>query len=125
MLTHLLDNSFPPWTIKLMMREMVEPSEACRELTEQKIRPMATVLFGIVAELLPPQTPLEKLQMTCFSVIGQCLFYRTQRSVARHLIGPEQFDAFTIDQLADHITHFTLNALGKPLPRQHSQESAL
>lgn len=124
MLTHLLDNTYPPWTIKLIMREMVEPSEACRELTEQKIRPMATVLFAIVTELLPADVPLEQAQMTAFSIIGQCLFYRVQASVARHLIGPEKFDAFTIEQLTEHIVGFSLRALGRPDPLPQAQGAA-
>lgn len=123
MLTHLLDKTQPPWTIKLIMREMVDPSEACRELTEQRIRPMATVLFAIVKELLPPDAPLEKAQMTAFSVIGQCLFYRVQAFVARQLIGPEQFDALTIEQLAEHVTNFTLGAVGRSPPPRRAQEA--
>jgi AcrR family transcriptional regulator len=123
MLTHLLDKSFPPWNVKLILREMVEPSEACRELTEQKIRPMATILFGILTELVPPGTPQVKTQMTAFSVIGQCLFYRVQEPVARQLVGPETFDAFTVEQLTDHIVGFTLAALGRKLPARSAQES--
>jgi AcrR family transcriptional regulator len=124
MLTHLLDQSQPPWTIKLILREMIEPSEACRELTEQKIRPMATVLFGIVTEILPPGTPLARIHMTAFSIVGQCLFYRVQATVARHLIGAEQFDALTIEQIAEHIVHFSLTGLGRRLPERREQESA-
>jgi AcrR family transcriptional regulator len=116
MLTHLLDKSGPPWSIKLIMREMIEPSEACRALTEEKIRPIAMVMMSIVRELLPADTPLPKLQMTAFSIIGQCLFYRTQEHIARHLIGAEAFDAFTIPQLTDHIVGLSLAALGRPWP---------
>ncbi len=116
MLKHLLDSTRPQWTVKLMMREMVEPSEACRELTEQRIRPMAMVLHSVLAELLPPDVPPMKLHMTAFSVIGQCLFYRTQEPVARQLIGAEKFDALTIEQIAQHITSLMLASLGKTMP---------
>lgn len=123
MLTHLLDQSGPPWNVKLIMREMIEPSEACRALTEEKIRPMAMVLMSIVRELLPSDTPLPKLQMTAFSIIGQCLFYRTQEHIARYLIGAEAFNAFTIPQLTDHIVGLSLTALGRPSPTPQQEDA--
>ena len=122
MLKHLLDNTVPPWTVKLMLREMIDPSEACKALTEEKIRPMSRILFGIVTELLPPGTPLVKIQMTAFSVIGQCLFYRVQEPVARQLIGAETFDALTPEQIAEHIAGLVLASLGRKLPAHLKQE---
>lgn len=116
MLRHLLDERVPKWTIKLMLRELIEPSEACKALTEEKIRPMSLILFGIITELLPEETPLAKIQMTAFSVIGQCLFYRVQEPVARQLVGAEMFDSFTPEQLAEHIAGLTLASLGRALP---------
>lgn len=124
MLKNLRDNTRPPWTVKLMMREMVEPSEACRALTEQKIRPMAMVLHSVLAELVPPGTSKVKLHMTAFSVIGQCLFYRVQEPVARQLIGAETFDALTVAQLAEHICGVMLASLGRTLPALTIREVA-
>lgn len=124
MLRNLLDNTRPPWNIKLIMREMIDPTEACRALTEQKVRPMAMVLHSILAEMLPANTPPAQLQMTAFSVIGQCLFYRTQEHVARHLIGAEQFNKFTVDRLTAHIARFTLAALGRKCPAEFATETA-
>jgi len=120
MLRHLLDNTSPPWNAKLIMREMIDPTEACRELTEQRVRPMAQVLLGIVTELLPASTPVTRIQQTGFSIIGQCLFYRTHEHVARHLIGAEAFDAFSVEEIARHITGFSLAALGRKLPKDLS-----
>jgi AcrR family transcriptional regulator len=116
MVTNILDKTRPDWHPKLMLREMVEPTEACRELTEQRIRPMASILFGVMTELLPPGTPAVTIHMTAFSVIGQCLFYRVQEPVARLLMPPGEFDALTIDQIAAHIATLMLTALGRSLP---------
>ena len=112
----VLDKTRPDWQAKLMLREMIEPTEACRELTEQRIRPMASVLFGVMTELLPPGTPAVQVHLTAFSVIGQVLFYRVQDPVARQLMPPGEFDALTIDQIATHIATMMLNALGRSLP---------
>lgn len=116
MLSNLLDNSSPPWNAKLILRELVEPTDACRQMVEERIRPVAMVLMRVVAELLPPGTPAPKIHMTAFSVIGQCVFYRVQEHVARQLIGSEAFDALTINQVARHITGLTLAAIGRSLP---------
>jgi AcrR family transcriptional regulator len=116
MLTNILDKTRPDWHAKLMLREMIEPTEACRELTEQRIRPMATILFGIISELLPAETPRLKIHLTAFSVIGQCLFYRVQQPVARLLMPPGEFDALTIDQITQHVATLMLTSLGRTLP---------
>jgi AcrR family transcriptional regulator len=118
MLTNILDKTRPDWHAKLMLREMVEPTEACRELTEQRIRPMSSILFGIVSELLPPGVPKIQIHLTAFSVIGQCLFYKVQEPVARQLMPPGEFDALTIDQITQHIAGVMLTALGRTLPAQ-------
>jgi AcrR family transcriptional regulator len=113
MLTHLLDPTRPEWNAKLMMRELADPTEACKAITEQYIRPMALVLTGIVKELLPADASLEQVQMSCFSVVGQCLFYRVQAPVAKELIGEEAYAALTVERIAEHITRFTLAAFGR------------
>lgn len=117
MLRHLLDPNRPAWNAKLMMRELAEPTEACKAITNQYIRPMAMVLHGIVTELSPPGTPLIDIQMTAFSVVGQCLFYRVQEPVARELVGAEQYSRMSVDIIAEHIARFTAAALGRTLPR--------
>jgi hypothetical protein len=51
--------------------------------------------------------------MSCFSVVGQCLFYRVQAPVAKELIGEEAYAALTVERIAEHITRFTLAAFGR------------
>lgn len=114
MLTHLLDPTRPVWNAKLMMRELAEPTAACKAITEQYIRPMATVLQSVIREMLPAGAALEHIQLTCFSVVGQCLFYRMQEPVAKELVGEAQYATFTVERIAAHIARFTLAALGCP-----------
>ncbi len=118
MLRHLLDPNRPAWNAKLMMRELAEPTEACKAITNQYIRPMAMVLQSIVTELAPRDTPLMELQMMAFSVVGQCLFYRVQEPVARELVGEQQYSQMTVEVVAEHIAKFTLAAFGRHLPQE-------
>lgn len=100
-----------PHAAQLMMRELAHPTAACAEVVEQFIRPMAHVLQGILGELVP-DVPFERRFLHGFSVVGQCLLYKQNRPVIRQLMGDEVFAKLTADELADHITRFTLGGLG-------------
>jgi AcrR family transcriptional regulator len=113
MLHALLDPTRPLWNAKLMMRELAEPTAACQAITEQYIRPMANVLQAILREMLPADVDSDRLYLTCFSVVGQCLFYRTQEPVARQLVGDAVYASYSVERIADHIAEFTLAALGR------------
>jgi TetR/AcrR family transcriptional regulator, regulator of cefoperazone and chloramphenicol sensitivity len=95
----------------LMMREMIHPTAACEEVVRDYIRPIADALRGILAELLPGASQ-ETLYMTGFSVVGQCLFYKQNRPVARLLMGEAEFEALDADRIAEHIAAFTLRGVG-------------
>jgi AcrR family transcriptional regulator len=51
MLESKLESSRPRWHLELMLREMVRPTDACREIVEDNIRPMAETLAGNMQEL--------------------------------------------------------------------------
>ena len=80
-------------------------------VVEQFIRPMAHGLVGIVGELFP-HLPHRRRLMIAFSIVGQCLFYRQNRHVAGLLFGKDTVAALDPDEVADHITTFTLAGLG-------------
>ena len=98
-------------SIQLMMREMAEPTAACVEVVREYIQPMAQKLGDILGELMPDAS-LRQRTMTAFSIVGQCHFYRHHRTVAALLIGEEEFASYDADEVAQHITEFTLRALG-------------
>ena len=103
-----------PWQAQLLTREMVTPSEACRELSEKSIKPIHALLVGVLRELTPEETSETDLEKTAFSVIGQCVFYKMHAPVVETIVTEEQrADHFQPDQLAEHITRFTLSALGR------------
>ena len=108
-----LDTSRPRWHLELMLREMARPTDACREIVEDYIRPMANTLGEILRELMPGSTWNERSWLIGFSVISQVLFYYENQPVIRILMGSEKFELLSIDLLTDHITRFCLAALGQ------------
>lgn len=100
-----------PTALQLMMREMSHPSEATREVVREYIRPMAELLRGILGEMFPTAEP-HRLLMVGFSVIGQCLYYRQNRPVSEIIFSVAEVERLSTELIVDHITRFTLAALG-------------
>jgi hypothetical protein len=65
----------------------------------------------VLRDLAPPGTPPERLQLIGGSVVGQCLHYHHARHVIPLLVGKREGPAFDAEQLADHITAFSLAAI--------------
>jgi TetR/AcrR family transcriptional regulator, regulator of cefoperazone and chloramphenicol sensitivity len=97
-----------PASAQLMMREMVQPTAACVEVVRDYVRPMADVLVGILDEMLPPSVPQPRRYLLGFSIVAQCLFYRTNRPIAALLMGEDEFNRLDAGVLSDHITAVSL-----------------
>jgi len=100
------------WHGKLMSREMIEPTAALDSLVEERMRPMASQLRQIVGEIvgLPPDD--ERVRLCGMSVVSQCVFYHHCRPVISRLFPKNPLpDAAGIENLADHITRFSLAAM--------------
>jgi AcrR family transcriptional regulator len=99
------------WHTRLVMREILQPTEACAELVHVSIRPQFETLLGILRELLSAETSDEQLHLTAFSIVGQCLFYRLADPVIRNLVDDDEYSDYGVDKLARHITAFSQSAL--------------
>jgi len=124
MLTRLLDPLRPAWHAKLMAREMIEPSETCLGVLEPYIRANHQMLDQILKELLPSDTSAVDRHLIGFSIIGQCLHFKIHKPIAAILVGDEELATYDVARLADHITRFSLAALGHEEPN-HGVESRL
>jgi AcrR family transcriptional regulator len=122
---HFLENVLAmrenTWHRALMLRELLQPSSACEALVRESIRPRFERLMGVMRQVCPDAEE-RKLHALAFSVIGQCLHYKVARPVAERLIGPTAYAALDLDFLTDHITAFTLAALGLAPPYDRSGE---
>ncbi len=96
---------------RIMAREMVEPTAALDRLVTEAIRPDSERLALIMRELLGPATPLSTLRLCGMSVVGQILFYCHCQPVIQRLFSEMPTDASRLDELAEHITRFSLAAV--------------
>jgi hypothetical protein len=107
----------PRWQNRLMLREVLQPTEACRDLVDDYIRPQFNRLISILDELASGQLEQPQLRRVAMSIFGQMFVYRAADDVVGMLIPADERDALhTPVPLADHITHYALAALGLAIP---------
>lgn len=117
MLERMLGLGQSPWQMRLMMREVLQPTAACRELAEDYMRPQFAVLVGILGDLSAGRLTEAELRRVAISVIGQCFFYRAAGDVVGLLVPREEIEVLhTPQQLAEHVTRYALAALGAAPP---------
>jgi AcrR family transcriptional regulator len=96
---------------KIMAREMMEPTPALKIIVQEIIRPRQEQLMGIISAILRDTGDDALLRRCCFSIVGQCLYYRFARVVAQELQPNIEFNEKTVAEIAQHITLFTVQAL--------------
>jgi TetR/AcrR family transcriptional regulator, regulator of cefoperazone and chloramphenicol sensitivity len=95
----------------IMGREMIEPSSVLPIIIKGLFRPRFDQLSKIVQSLLGPAADDHMVRRCALSIVGQCLYYRHARPVVSCLNPMQTYDSTGLDQLADHITAFSLGAL--------------
>ncbi len=114
LLTRMFSVDAAPWPTRLMMREILDPTSACKELTQEYFRPEFEVLLNILDEMLPPGAPAHRRRQLGFTVVGQCAFYRLAGGVVSALVEEGEFaEHYRVEDLARHISQVTLAALGR------------
>ncbi len=116
MFERMLSTNRPRWHLEIMLRELARPTEACAAVVEDYIRPMADALRTILNELLPDDLSEEQRWMIGFSTVGQVLFYYVHQPIIRLLTQNPEGNTFPLELLADHVTRFTLAAIGAGPP---------
>lgn len=112
-LANLLGQKTDSWQEQLIMREILDPSPACRETMRRHLRLRFDLLQEILDEILPIATPPYKRHQIGMSVIGQCVHYRSSRKIMPLIIAEDEIAAhYGVEQLAEHITQVSLAALG-------------
>jgi AcrR family transcriptional regulator len=122
LLERMLGFGEPPWQVRLMMREVLHPTDACRELVEDYVRPRFTLLVSILDELVEGRLSDADLRRVALSIIGQCFLYRAAGDVVAMLVPDDEVRSHhSLRPLADHVTRYALAALGAapPLVEHH------
>jgi hypothetical protein len=97
-----------------MLREILQPTRACREMVHEHFRPDFEHMQQILSQLLPDGTCPRTVRQVAFSLVGQCMFYRVAGEVVRMLVSEEEYDErYSIVALEEHIYHVLLAAVGK------------
>lgn len=113
LLGRILGDPHSAWQAQLMFREMQQPTAACSELVEGYIRPHFELLQAIIAELVPSGVTERQIRLIGFGIVGQCLYFRIAEPVVRQLLDQGEFAQVEPRRLAEHITNWTLAALGR------------
>lgn len=117
LLDRMLGLGRPPWQVRLMMREVLHPTEACRELVEDYMRPHFAVLVSILHDLSAGRLAEPELRRLAMSVVGQCFVYRAAGEVVAMLVPADELASLhTPAALATHVARLTLAALGVAAP---------
>jgi AcrR family transcriptional regulator len=111
----MLGNDRPRWHTQLVLKEMADPTAACSEWVQEQIRPLCQVLSSILKELLPGVSE-RQVTLIGFSIVSQCVYHRVFKPIVTLLVGQDEVRAYDADLLADHITRFSLAALGLEKP---------
>ena len=113
-----------PWQTRLLMREVLAPTDACRQLIEAYFRPMMQVLLSIIDEMVPASLDASRRQQLAFSIVGQCVFYRVAGDAVSLMVDQGELEQnYTVPLLADHIADVAI-AMLENLPEHWLTESS-
>ena len=112
LLNRMMAMQTEPWQVRLIMREILQPTEASKKLVKAYFRPFFESLLTVIDELVGVRLPDHERHQLGFSVIGQCMHYRISAEMISMMISKAEYQQnYQIEQLADHITSFSLGGI--------------
>ena len=111
LLQHLFGEGRPAWFAQVIAHEMAQPTPALQELIEQEARPGFEQLKKIVTEIVGVPATKDEVVLCANSIMGQCLHYFHARPVVSELWPELKLQGERIDQIAKHVTRFSMLAL--------------
>ena len=100
-----------PWQVRLILREVLQPTAASKGLMDAYFRPYFDAILGVVDELFGSRLPSGVRHQVGVSIIGQCMIYRTSAEMMSRMLTPQELSHFSIESLTRHITEFSLAAI--------------
>ena len=111
LLQRVFDDGRVGQCFRIGLRELVNPSAALEDTRRELIGPHRQQTRELVRELLGPAASNEEVLFCEISIINQCLsvnFFKERRSF---LLGRERLSKQAVEDLARHITMFSLGGL--------------
>lgn len=105
----------------LMVREMVNPTDALTMMIEHFTRPQAMLLRPLITAVLGAQASDEQIGRVMLSVLGQCMAYVTARPLITQVMPAVLAGEDLVERVVRHITTFSwggLMALREELERR-------
>jgi len=121
-LSRLLSRKEPPLAAMIMIHETKAPTQLFSTMVETTIKPHFLTLYTIVKKLMEDDAEESAICNCCFSIMGQCLYFRVHQPVVVCLNPRQQFDTQGVKRLTDHITRFSLYAI-QQLKQTHNDVS--
>ena len=96
----------------LVLREMLDPSEAVAVIVDEFIRPMSAEL-GEIVRRLEPSLPPDAVERCVMSLVGQAIFYRSCMPAVLRLWKRDTFAPALLDRIADHVGRFSAGGVAR------------
>ncbi|MBN2455182.1 MAG: CerR family C-terminal domain-containing protein [Sedimentisphaerales bacterium] len=109
-LHRILDDGRLGCSGQILLREMAEPTEVVRQIFHDVIAPLRERTHKIIRELLGPKASEQDIRFCVLSVVNQCLAmgFRKSRKKLSPFFRADDIKKDVIDQLAEHVTAFSL-----------------
>lgn len=109
-LHRILDDGRLGYAGQILLREMAEPTEVIRQILNDVIAPLRERTHEIIRELLGPKASEQDIRFCVLSVVNQCLAmgFRKSRKKLPLFFRADDIKKDVIDQLAEHVTAFSL-----------------
>jgi AcrR family transcriptional regulator len=104
----------------LMMREMLDPSDALPIVVREFVEPMISEAGALVRRLAPTLDD-EAVTWCVASIMGQALFYRLTRPASLRIFGLDEFSPAYVKRLAGHIAAFSVGGVARARPARASR----
>jgi AcrR family transcriptional regulator len=99
----------------LMLRELIDPTPALREIVRRFMDPVRKDFEAIVRGLAPALAA-DAAEWCVRSIAGQIFFYRTHRPALLLMMGRRAYPRDFAKQVADHVLAFSLGGIERLAP---------
>jgi AcrR family transcriptional regulator len=109
-LQRVVGSGHDSWIHQLMAQEMADPTPVLHMVTDQVIRPRLTYLSEVIGEMLGRDPDDARVLRCVLSVQAQC-HAAMANPISRRLLPDVYADGAKLDDLAEHITWFSLGGI--------------